>query len=142
VEVVRYYFSPNDVDVANKDFAQFQKDTIKAAGLDPADDQVNNGWFWGWYATQVLKDASTMKGGLNRATINLAAKQYVSAWPMQAPGVKASTNGTQDAYPFESGQVYQYTGAKTPSTLGHFQPVGSLIDNDGKLGNYSKLTGK
>lgn len=142
VHVVRYYFSPNDADVANKGFAQFQKDTIKSEGLDPTDDQVNNGWFWGWYIVQILKDASTMKGGLNRATINLASKQYVSEWPMQAPGVKASTNGIVDAYPFESGQVYQYTGASTPSTLGHFVPVGSLIDNDGKLGNYSKLTGK
>lgn len=52
-------------------------------------------------------------------------------------GVAGKVSGTQDAYPFEAGRMYTYTGTTT-STTGHFDTAGPLINNDGKLGNWDK----
>lgn len=136
-ETVRYYFAPNDTDNDDPSFAALVDKTLKAQGLDPSNAQYANGWFWGWYVVSILKDASVMKGGLNRATINIATHQYNTQYPLMAKGVRGMVSGTVDAFPFESGQVYKYTGATT-KTAGHFVPVGGPISNEGKLGNYSK----
>jgi ABC-type branched-subunit amino acid transport system substrate-binding protein len=138
--VIRYYTVPTDADATSKAFAAFEQKTVSAAGQDPNDAQIANGWFWGWYVVQVLKDASVMKGGLNRANITIAAHQYQSQWPLMMPGVKANTRGKLDAYPFESGQMYTYTGA-SGSNPGTFQKAGPLISNEGGLKNWANVIG-
>jgi hypothetical protein len=50
-------------------------------------------------------------------------------------GVKGKSSGVEDAFPFEAGQMYRYEGA-SGSKLGKFEPVGPLIDNEGKLMNF------
>lgn len=136
-ETVRYYHAPDDADAADKQFAGLVSKTLKKHGLDSHNAQYANGWFWAWYITAILKDASVMKGGLNRATINIASHQYDTRYPLMAKGVKGTVNGVVDAYPFESGQVYEYEGATTKKA-GAFAPVGTPIKNEGELGNYSK----
>jgi ABC-type branched-subunit amino acid transport system substrate-binding protein len=136
--MIRYYTVPTDTDATSKTFAAFESATVKAAGQDPNDAQIANGWFWGWYVVQVLKDASVMKGGMSRANIVIAAHQYESAWPLMMPGVKAKTRGKIDAYPFESGQMYKYQGA-SGSTPGTFVKDGALIKNEGVLKNWANV---
>lgn len=138
--VVRYYYAPSDPDNPNQQFAKLYSDTLTSEGLDPTNAQYANGWFWGWYIVQVLQDASTMKGGLTRASINIAAHSYDSTYPLMVSGVVGKVSGVQDAYPFEAGGMYTYTGATTSST-GHFDMAGPLIDNNGKLGNWEKANG-
>ena len=115
--MIRYYYVPTDTDNPNKAFAKVYTDAVTAAGQNPNDAQIANGWFWGWYVVQVLKDASLMKGGLNRANITIAGHQYQSQWPLMMAGVKANTRGKLDAYPFEAGQMFRYQGA-SGSTAG------------------------
>ena len=136
--MVRYYTVPTDADATSKKFASFESKTVAAAGQDPKDAQVANGWFWGWYVVQVLKDASVMKGGLNRANITIAAHQYQSHWPLMMPGINANTRGKLDAYPFESGQIYRYEGA-SGSTPGHFVKDGKVVSNEGQLKNWANV---
>ena len=136
--VIRYYTVPTDADVTNKAFAALETKVVTAAGQDTKDAQIANGWFWGWYVVQVLKDASVMKGGLNRANITIAAHQYQSQWPLMIAGVTANTRGKLDAYPFESGQMYAYTGASR-STPGTYVKAGPLIRNDGGLKNWANV---
>ncbi|MDQ0381083.1 ABC transporter substrate-binding protein [Amycolatopsis thermophila] len=138
--VVRYYYAPSDPDNPNTGFAKLYTDTVSAAGLDPKNAQIANGWFWAWYIVQALQDASTMKGGLNRANINIAVHSYDSTYPLMVEGVKGRVSGVEDAYPFEAGRMYTYTGA-TPASTGHFEGAGPLIDNGGKLGNWPKAQG-
>ena len=138
--VVRYYYAPTDPDNPNKEFTQLYTDTMTAGGLDPKNAQYANGWFWAWYIVQALQDASVMKGGLTRANINIAAHSYDSTYPLMVKGVVGKVSGVQDAYPFEAGGMYTYTGA-TPTTTGHFEQAGPLIDNSGKLGNWEKAKG-
>ena len=135
--VVRYYYAPTDPDNPNEQFAKLYTRTVRAAGLDPANAQIANGWFWGWYIVQVLKDASIMKGGLNRANIAVAGHSFTSTYPLMIRGVEGRVSGVKDAYSFETGRMYTYTGA-TKSATGHFKPSGPLIDNSGKLGNWQK----
>jgi branched-chain amino acid transport system substrate-binding protein len=135
--VVRYYYAPTDPDNTNKEFAKLYTDTVTAAGLDAKNAQFANGWFWAWYIVQVLQDASVMKGGLTRASINIASHSYKSTYPLMIKGVEGDVSGVKDAYPFEAGGMYTYTGA-TPAATGHFERSGPLIDNGGKLGNWEK----
>jgi len=136
--MIRYYTVPTDTDATSKAFAAFETKTVAAAGQDPKDAQIANGWFWGWYVVQVLKDASVMKGGMNRANITIAAHQYQSQWPLMMPGVKANTRGKLDAYPFEAGQVYRYQGA-SGSNPGTFVKDGALVNNEGGLKNWANI---
>lgn len=140
-ETVRYYYAPDDADVGDPRFAALVSKKLKEHGLDSHNAQYANGWFWAWYITAILKDASVMKGGLNRATINIASHQYNTRYPLMTEGVKGMVSGVTDAYPFESGQVYKYAGA-TGKKAGTFAPVGKPIKNEGELGNYTKAQRK
>jgi branched-chain amino acid transport system substrate-binding protein len=135
----RYYYAPTDPDApktgaAGAYIALYTK-TLKSQGLDPTNAQYANGWWWGWDFVQVLKDAVAMKGGLNRATINIAAHAYTSKWPLLMPGVEGHMDGITNAFPYQEDRVYEYTGATSKAT-GKFVPAAPLVDNTGKLHNY------
>jgi branched-chain amino acid transport system substrate-binding protein len=134
-QVIRYYYAPTDPDADDPEFAQLLSDTVEAQGLDPANAQYANGWWWGWHLVQSIQDAATMKGGLNRANLVVANRSIDSTWPLMVDGVKGKSSGVEDAFPFEAGQMYRYEGA-SGSKLGKFEPVGPLIDNEGKLMNF------
>jgi branched-chain amino acid transport system substrate-binding protein len=136
--MIRYYYVPTDEDSTNNAFERVYTASVRGQGLNPADAQVANGWFWGWYVVQVLKDASLMKGGLNRANITVATHQYESQWPLMMAGVKAKTRGKLDAFPFEAGQMYRYTGA-SGNNVGRFVKDGPLVNNEGMLKNWANI---
>jgi branched-chain amino acid transport system substrate-binding protein len=136
--VVRYYYYPTDNDNPNSEFAELYTEVVSAQGLDPNNAQIANGFWWGWYATQILLDAGQLKGGLNRANINIAAHSYDSHYPLELDGVSGKVSGIEDAYPFESGRMYDYDNA-TPAKTGTFSPDGPLIDNEGALKNWSTI---
>jgi branched-chain amino acid transport system substrate-binding protein len=132
---IRYYYAPSDPDQNNPSYVALYTKTLKSQGLDPTNAQYANGWWWGWDFVQVLEDAARMKGGLNRATINIAAHAYSSHWPLLMPGVVGQMDGVSNAFPYQAGRMYQYTGA-TATAVGKFVPAGPLINNTGKLKNF------
>ena len=136
--VVRYYYGPYDNDNPHTEFTRLYERVVSEQGLDPTNAQIANGFWWGWYATQILLDAGQMKGGLNRANINVAAHSYDSHYPLELDGVRGKVSGVEDAYPFESGQIFVYENA-TPERTGTFRAAGPLIDNEGVLKNWSSI---
>jgi branched-chain amino acid transport system substrate-binding protein len=136
--VVRYYYFPTDNDNPNTAFTQTYTKVVSQQGLDPNNAQIANGFWWGWYGTQILLDAGQLKGGLNRANINIAAHSFDSHYPLELEGVRGKVSGVDDAYPFESGRMYVYDNA-TPAQTGTFSPSGPLIDNEGALKNWSTI---
>jgi branched-chain amino acid transport system substrate-binding protein len=137
-QVVRYYYAPTDADNVNTEFADLYTRVVTEHGLDPTNAQIANGWWWGWYFTQVLLDAGQLEGGLNRANITIAAHSYDSTYPLEIEGVRGKVSGLEDAYPFEAGGMYRYDGASADQ-LGTFTPVGPLIDNQGELKNWTTI---
>ena len=131
--VVRYYYAPTDPDVEDQRFATLMTDTLSAAGLDPAEAQYSNGWFWGWYIAAVLQNASQLRGGLNRANMLVASYTIDQAWPMLISGVTSKTSGNDDAYLFESGQVYSYAD-------GGWTKEGEFVSNDGQQKNWPTVS--
>ena len=132
--VVRYYYAPTDPDAEDQQFATLMTDQLRAGGLDPAEAQYANGWFWGWYIASVLQNASQMRGGLNRANILVASYTVDQEYPMLVSGVTSVTAGNDDAYLFESGQVYSYAD-------GGWTKQGQFISNEGKQKNWTSLSG-
>lgn len=140
--VVRYYYAPTTADNANKKFATLEEKQLKAGGLTATNAQFANGWFWGWYVVQLLKDAATLKGGLNRANIMVAARSWNEPWPQMVPGVKTFMKGAKTAYGFQGGQMYTYAGA-TATKTGNWKPAGPVVNEpDGNFGTYDKLLKK
>lgn len=137
-QVIRYYYAPTDSDADDREFADLIVRTLRDRGLDPNNAQFANGWFWGWHVVQILKDATVMRGGLNRANIMIAARSYDTRYPLMIGDIRAHMEGVEDAYPFEAGQMYRYTGA-TADSLGRFEQVGPLIDNEGRLRNWTEF---
>ncbi len=108
------------------------------AGLDPNKSTYFTGWVYAWYTVEILKEAATYKGGLNRANIALAAHAIQQTSPFVFPGMTTKLDGLKDAYLFEAGQMFQYT-VTDPKQLGTFVPSGPLINLEGELGTYKTV---
>lgn len=135
---VRYYATPGDNDVESPEYVSIYEKTLKEQGLDPANAQYANGWWWGWDFVQVLQDAARMKGGLNRANINIAAHSYTSHWPLLMKGVEGKLEGIEKAFPYQAGRIDEYTGASS-SKLGEWKSASPLYDYAGELKNYQQV---
>jgi hypothetical protein len=86
----------------------------------------------------VLKEASTYQGGLDRGNIMIAARNIHNTNPLLINGLTSVTNGTKDAYLTEGGQMVKYT-IKDPAQLGSFVSEGDLINLEGQLGTYKTV---
>ena len=56
------------------------------AGLDPTKTTYFTGWIYAWYMVEILKEAASYKGGLNRANIMLAARAIQQTNPTLITG--------------------------------------------------------
>ncbi|MED7931602.1 ABC transporter substrate-binding protein [Nonomuraea sp. LP-02] len=136
--VVQYYYNPEDPANAAPEFAKLYTEEMTKGGLDPHVAQYANGWFWGWYLVAILRDADTMKGGLNRANIAVAARSITQPYPLLVSGLTSKFNGLQDAYLFEGGQMFRYEGA-TKSKVGAWEPASELLNREGRTGTFTKI---
>jgi hypothetical protein len=90
--------------------------------------------------TEILKEAASYRGGLNRANIMLAARAIQQTNPALIPGLTSKIDGLKDAYLTEGGQMVRYN-VTDPKQLRTFVPDGPLINNEGELGTYKTVTG-
>ena len=109
----------------------------KAAGQDEKQTTYFTGWLFAWPMVEILKEAATYNGGLNRANIMLAARGLQKDNPMALDGIQAKMNGLQDAYYIEGGRVAQYK-VRDPKVLGTFFG-GAVIDKNGAVGTFKKF---
>ena len=68
--------------------------------------------------TEILKEAATYEGGLDRGNIMLAARAIDEPMPLLLDGLSAKMNGIEDAYLTEGGQMVQYT-VEDPTAARH-----------------------
>ncbi len=83
----------------------------------------------------ILETAATFEGGLDRGNIALAARFIDAQNPLVLDGIVQQTNGFEDAYLNEGGQMANYE-VEDPARLGTFVQAGELLDNNGGIGNY------
>jgi len=88
--------------------------------------------------TDLLRNAATYEGGLDRGNIMLAARNIRETSPMLIPGLTSITNGMKDAYLIEGGQMVNYT-VTDPAQLGTWEKAGDLINLEGVLGTYKTV---
>jgi len=136
--LVYYLKDPNDPRYADDPMVKTYKDITTKAGHDPNKTTYFTGWVFGWYMTEILKEAASYKGGLNRANIMVAARAIQQTNPTYLAGLTTKMDGTKDAYLSEGAEMVQYQ-ITDPKKLGSFQKVGDLIDLEGKLGTYATV---
>ncbi len=129
---------PLDPANASDPFVKTYTDVMTKAGFDPTKSTYFTGWIYGWFMTEILKEAASYKGGLNRANIMLAARAIQQNNPALFAGLTSKMDGLKDAYLIEGGQMMKYT-VTDPKKLGDFVPDGPLINNEGKLGTYATV---
>jgi branched-chain amino acid transport system substrate-binding protein len=134
----RYYSVPGDNDVEAPEYVALYEKTLKAQGLEASNAQYANGWWWAWDFTQVLEDAARMKGGLNRATINIAAHSYTSNWPLLMKGVEGKMEGVEKAFPYQAAGMFEYTGASGSET-GEWKAASPIYNYEGEPKNYQEV---
>ena len=78
---------PLDPALANDPLIVAYKDVMTKAGLDPNKSTYFTGWVYAWYTVEILKEAASYRGGLNRANIILAAHAIQQASPFLFPGM-------------------------------------------------------
>ena len=136
--LIQYVKDPNDPAFADDPEVKLFHETAKAQGLDDKQTTYATGWLFALYMVNILKQAAKYQGGLDRGNIALAARFIDYENPLVFDGIKQQTNGFLDAYLNEGGRMAVYTvDPNNPTALGTFEPSGSLIDNNGKIGNYA-----
>ena len=85
---------------------------------------------------QILREAATYEGGLDRGNIAVAARQINTANPLLFDGITQQTSGFADAYLIEGGRMEQYTVERSEPPSARWVPAGDLLDNNGGIGNY------
>jgi branched-chain amino acid transport system substrate-binding protein len=133
-----YYNAPTDSDLANPWFATLLMDTLKSQGLPSTNEEFADGWMWGWYVTEVLQDAASYNGGLNRANIMTAAYSIDEIYPLMVKGIDTQMDGFQNAYLVQSDQMWKYAG-NSGSQTGSYAPAGSVITLPSGLGNWTAI---
>ena len=113
---------------------QLFHETAKAQGLDDTQTTYATGWCSPTYMVEILKDAATYEGGLDRGNIALAARHMDVVNPLVFEGVVQQTNGFEDAYLNEAGQMNVYE--VRAGCARRFVQAGELIDNNGAIGTY------
>jgi hypothetical protein len=137
------YLLQNFLDVAdpknaNLPIVKAYQDIMKTAGLDPTKTTYFTGFIFAWYMVEILKEADSYKGGLNRANIMLAARAIQQTNPTLIKGLTSRMDGMKDAYLTEGAQMVQYQ-VTDPKKLGKLVPAGDLINLEGKLGTYATV---
>ena len=136
--LIQNYKDVTDPANANDEIVQLYQKTLTAQGLDPNQTTYATGWIFGIYMANVLKDAATYQGGLDRGNIMLAARNIHETNPLLIDGLTSITDGKKDAYLTEGGQMVKYT-VSDPAQLGTFVKDGDLINLEGKLGTYKTV---
>jgi branched-chain amino acid transport system substrate-binding protein len=136
--IVQYLKDVNDPAMAADPIVKLFKDTLTAQGLDPKQSTYATGWIFAWFMTEILKEADSYKGGLNRGNIMIAARSITQTNPFLIEGLTSKMDGMKDAYLMEGGQIVKYT-VTDPKTLGSFVKAGDLINLEGKLGTYATV---
>ena len=127
-------------DPANQDdpIIKLYHDTLTAQGLDPKVSTYATGWIFAWYMVDILKNAATYEGGLDRGNIMLAARNIHESSPFLIDGLTGITDGTKDAYLTEGGHMVQYK-VTDKTQLGTYEVAGDLINLEGVLGTYKTV---
>jgi hypothetical protein len=136
--IIQTFKDVNDPEWANDDFVKLFHQVTKDQGLDDKQTTYATGWIFAWFMEEILKEASTYEGGLNRANLMLAARGIDQTMPFSLPGGTNKMEGLKDAYLTEFGRVAQYQ-VTDPKTLGTFKAVTDVINNEGGLGTYAKF---
>ena len=136
--IIQTYKDVNDPTWADDAFVKLFHETAKAQGLDDKQSTYATGWIFAWFMEDILKNAATYQGGLDRGNIMLAARNIHESNPLLIKGLTGITDGTKDAYLTEGGQMVTYT-VTDPAQLGTFVPVGDLINLEGQLGTYKTV---
>jgi hypothetical protein len=132
------FVDPVDPKNANLPIVKAYQDIMKTAGLDPTKTTYFTGFIFSWYMVEILKEAASYKGGLNRANIMIAARAIQQTNPTLLPGLTSKMDGLKDAYLTEGAQMVQYK-VDDPKKLGHFEPAGDMVNLEGKLGTYAAV---
>jgi branched-chain amino acid transport system substrate-binding protein len=125
------YRDVNDPAEQGDPAVQLFRDVVSAQGLDPAQTSYATGWLFAWYTAEVLRLASTLEGGLNRANIIVANRSMEARMPLLIDGLSTRMEGLKDVYLIEGGRMMRYT-VTDPARLGSYQPVSGLITNEGE----------
>jgi branched-chain amino acid transport system substrate-binding protein len=136
--LIQNFKDVNDPANQSDPFIQLYQKTMTEQGLDYHVTTYATGWIFAWFMVDILKNAATYEGGLDRGNIMLAARNIHETNPLLIKGLTSITNGTEDAYLTEGGQMVKYT-VTDPKVLGTFVANGDLINLEGQLGTYKTV---
>jgi branched-chain amino acid transport system substrate-binding protein len=123
---------------ANDPIVKAYIDQSKKDGLDYTKTTYFTGWIFAWYMTEILQEAASYQGGLNRANMMVASRSITETSPMLITGLQSKMDGMNDAYLTEGGLMVQYK-VTDPKALGKFVPSGDLLNLEGQLKTYATV---
>ncbi|GAC1315845.1 MAG: hypothetical protein NVSMB16_12860 [Acidimicrobiales bacterium] len=138
VLLISYLKDVNDAAFANDPAVKLFKDTVSAQGLDPKQTTLATGWFYAEMLEKDVERAATLNGGLTRPNMMIAARSLNFTPLFALPGLKAITNGNDDAYISEGGIMKKFTyNGGNPAYVD--ADGAKLINLEGQTGNYAKV---
>jgi branched-chain amino acid transport system substrate-binding protein len=115
---------------------QEAREALEASGLDPDQGSFYTGVIFAHTVEAVLRQASSMEGGLNRVNLMRTVWNADFVNPLGLEGGTYRTDGTNDSYLVEAAQFVRYVPPGPGEELGQYEPIGDLVDLEGETGTW------
>ena len=118
--LIQYIKDVNDVAFADDEFVQLFHEVATAQGLDSKQTTYATGWVFAWYMVEILRQAATYEGGLDRGNIHgRPPARWTSRTRSCSTASRSRRPGFADAYLIEGGRMAVYE-VEDPAQLGTF----------------------
>ncbi len=112
------------------------RDELTAAGIDPDAGAQQTGYTFAEQLDHVLREAAASAEGLNRGSLMQATWQQDWVAQNMLPGSTVKTDGANDAYIVEAGEISELVWDDAAET-GTWTAVSDLINQEGQLGKFA-----
>ncbi len=124
-----------DSSLADDEWVQFVRGTLESQGVDPEAASHALGYIFGEILHEVLLDAASMDGGINRTNLMRAMWQMSFDSRGAIGNAPRAMDGANDSYMVEAGRIEELV---VDADGARWVPISDVIDYEGETGTFGQ----
>ena len=124
----------SDSSLADDEWVQFVRGALEGQGVDPDAESHALGYIFGEILHEVLLDAASMEGGINRTNVMRAMWQMSFDSRGAIGNTPRAMDGANDSYMVEAGRIEELV---VDADGARYVPISDVIDYEGETGTFS-----
>ena len=123
----------SDASLADDEWVQFVRGALESQGVDPDAESHALGYIFGEILHEVLLDAASMDGGINRTNLMRAMWQMSFDSRGAIGNAPRAMDGSNDSYMVEAGRIEELV---VDADGARWVPISDVIDYEGETGTF------